>query len=88
MGLGAVEVLLDLDAGEFFDAPRFERGAITVSGGMTYIAAVPSGRLGSRITFEVGSSGPADTQASAVFTRWQLVQRGHDGAPVVMFATK
>lgn len=87
VSLGAVEVLVDLDAGEFFDAPWFQRGAITVSGGRTYIAAVPSGRLGSRVAFEVGSSGTAETQASAVFTRWQLVQRGHDGAPVVMFAT-
>jgi hypothetical protein len=76
VSLGAVEVLVDLDAGELFDAPRFQRGAITVSGGRIYIAAVPSGRLGSRVTFEVGSSGPAETQASAVFTRCSWCSAG------------
>ena len=86
VSLGAVEVLVDFDAGEFSDVARFQRGAITVSGGKIYVAAAPSGRFGSRVTFEVGSSSASDTQASAMFTRWQLVQRMHDGSPVSLFS--
>ncbi|MES2421027.1 MAG: hypothetical protein V4595_06960 [Pseudomonadota bacterium] len=85
IGLGPVEVMVDLDAGSFVDVPRFAKGAISITGGKVYVSAVPSGRLGSRVTFMVGTSVDVSDEGTALFTKWQLVQRDHEGRPVVVF---
>lgn len=85
VSLGPVEVFVDLEAGTFVDAPRFARGAISITGGKVYVSAVPSGRLGSRVNFNVGTSVDAPDGTIGLFTRWQLIQRDHEGRPVVLF---
>lgn len=86
IGLGPVEVLVDLDAGSFVDVPRFAKGAISITGGKVYVSAAPSGRLGGRVTFMVGTSVDVADEGTALFTKWQLVQRDREGRPVVLFA--
>lgn len=85
VSLGAAEVLVDLTSGELSDQPRFQRGAITVSAGRIFLSAMPSGRLGSRVAFDMGHAADAAGTASAMFLRWQLVQRDREGKPVVLF---
>lgn len=85
IGLGPVEVMVDLGAGSFVDVPRFAKGAISITGGKVYVSAVPSGRLGGRVTFMVGTSVDVADEGTALFTKWQLVQRDREGRPDVLF---
>ena len=85
VSLGAVEVLVDIEVGQFSPTPLFGRGAITITGGKVYISAVPSGRLGNRVAFEIGETEGSDETVSALFGRWQLIQRDHTGIPILLY---
>ena len=55
------------------------------TGGKVHVCAVPSGQLGSRVSFEVGESAQMESNASVRFARWQLIERRYDGSAEVLF---